>query len=49
MNNVEGFQVLLELVSERVVDVLQPPVVRDVGSVRPKERDWTLFLQEQMH
>lgn len=32
MYNVEGFEVLLELVAQRRVDVLQPPVVGYVGA-----------------
>ena len=38
MNDIEGFQVLLELVAQRVVNVLQPPVVRYVGTGGPAIR-----------
>jgi hypothetical protein len=38
VDDVEGLQVLLELVAQRVVDVLQPPVVRDVGPRRSESR-----------
>ena len=37
MDNVEALQVLLELVAEDVVDVLQPPVVRDIGPGCPEK------------
>ena len=38
VNDVEGFEVLLELVAQRGVDMLQPPVVGYVGAGCPETR-----------